>query len=190
MKQLIKVSVLFTVVTTVICGIIYPLAITGIAQIVFPKQANGSLIVRDGKTIGSELIGQNFSSPAYFHGRPSAAGAGYDATASGGSNLAASNHALVERVAAETAKLQAENPGVAVPIDMVTGSGSGLDPDITPATAEFQIPRVAKARHLSEAELRAFVKAHSQARQFGFLGEARVNVLQLNLALDAAHPMR
>ena len=181
-----------TIVTTVLFGLMYPLVITGLAQVIFPENANGQLIRgADGAVIGSRLLGQTFVSPGYFRSRPSAAGAnGYDATASGGSNLGPMNPKLSDRVKSDVAKLQAENPGKSVPIDLVTTSGSGLDPHISPAAAEFQVPRVARERGVSEDELRALVQAHTEGRQFGFLGEPRVNVLELNLALDERHPMR
>jgi len=189
MKSLIT-AVLMTVVTTVLLGLIYPLAITGIAQVIFPEKANGQLIVRDGQVIGSRIIGQPFSSPGYFRSRPSAAGAaGYDAGASSGSNLGPTNQKLIDRVKADVQRLQAENPGVPVPVDLVTTSGSGLDPHITPAAAEFQVPRVARERGVSEDELRRAVAAHTQGRQFGFLGEPTVNVLELNLELDRRRPL-
>jgi potassium-transporting ATPase KdpC subunit len=190
MKNLIT-AILMTIVTTVIFGLIYPLAVTGIAQLAFPNQANGQLIKRsDGTIIGSRIIGQAFSGPGYFHSRPSAAGpAGYDAGASGASNLGPTNKILIERIKGDVAKLQAENPGQPVPIDLVTTSGSGLDPHITPAAAEFQVPRVARERGLTEAALKQIVAAHTQGRQFGFLGEPRVNVLELNLDLDGRAPM-
>ena len=186
MKKNLISAVLMTLTTTVLLGLIYPLAITAIAQVCFPDQANGELMRRnDGTLIGSRLIGQAFSGPPYFHSRPSAAGAaGYDATASGGSNLGPTNAQLISRVSADAAKLQSENPGVPVPVDLVTTSGSGLDPDITPAAAEFQVRRVASARGISEAELLAFVRERTQGRQLGFFGEPRVNVLELNVALD------
>jgi potassium-transporting ATPase KdpC subunit len=189
MKKNLTIAILFTLVTTVLFGIVYPLVVTGLAQFLFPDKANGQLIHKDGKIIGSKTIGQAFTGPGYFHSRPSYAGNGYDATSSGGSNLAPTNHQLLERVSADVKKLQAENPGVPVPIDLVTSSASGLDPDISPAAAEFQIPRVAHERHMDESALRNLVAKHIENRQFGILGESRVNVLELNLALDAAHPL-
>ena len=166
-------------------GILYPLLITGLAQLIFPKQANGELIQRDGVVIGSRLIGQPFSGPGYFHPRPSAAGAaGYDATASGGSNLGPTNAQLIARVTGDVAKLQPENPDTPIPIDLVTTSGSGLDPDITPAAAEFQVHRIASERKIPEGEITRLAAENSEKRQWGFLGEARVNVLELNIALD------
>ena len=179
-----KTSILFTVVTTLLVGLGYPLLVTGIAGVVFPRKAAGSLILKDGQVIGSELLAQSFTADKYFHPRPSAAGSGYDATASGGSNLAQSNKTLVDRVQGSINKLAAENPGKPVPIDLVTTSGSGLDPDITPDAAYFQAPRVAKARSLSEDQVRGLIAGNTAGRQFGVLGEARVNVLDLNLALD------
>jgi K+-transporting ATPase ATPase C chain len=179
-------AVLMTLVTTILLGLAYPLVVTGLAQVIFPDNANGQLIRNaDGAVIGSRLIGQQFSSPGYFRSRPSAAGAnGYDASASSGSNLGPTNQKLIDRVKADVEKLQAENPGKPVPIDLVTTSGSGLDPHISPAAAEFQVPRVARERGMSEGELRQIVAAHTEGRQFGFLGEPRVNVLELNLDLD------
>ncbi|MGO9231781.1 MAG: potassium-transporting ATPase subunit KdpC [Bryobacteraceae bacterium] len=185
MHSVWKTSILFTIVTTVLLGLGYPLVVTGIAGLVFPKQAEGSLIrLNDGTVIGSRLLAQSFTSDRYFHPRPSAAGNGYDATASGGSNLAQSSKALVDRIQGSIDKLAAENPGKPVPIDLVTMSASGLDPDITPDAAYFQAPRVAKARNLSEDTVRKLIQQHITARQFGLLGEPRVNVLNLNLALD------
>lgn len=189
MKNLIT-AILMTIVTTVLLGLIYPLAVTGIAQVIFPDKANGQLIRRaDGTVIGSRIIGQPFTSPGYFRGRPSAAGpAGYDAGASSGSNLGPTNQKLIDRVEADVEKLQAENPGRPVPVDLVTTSASGLDPHISLAAAEFQVPRVARERAASEEEIRQIVAAHTSGRQFGFLGEPRVNVLELNLDLDGRFP--
>src|SRR6185437_6174107 len=185
MKNLVT-AVLMTVVTTILLGLIYPLVVTGLAQVIFPDNANGQLIrAADGTVVGSRLIGQPFSSSGYFHSRLSAAGAnGYDASASSGSNLGPTNPKLIDRVKADVARLQAENPGKPVPIDLVTTSGSGLDPHISPAAAEFQIPRVARERGMSEDELRQLVAAHTEGRQFGFLGEPRLNVLELNIDLN------
>src|SRR5580693_8778145 len=189
MKRNLITAVLMTIATTVLLGILYPLLVTGIAQLIFPKQANGQLIQgSDGVVVGSRLIGQPFSGPSYFHSRPSSAGAaGYDATASGGSNLGPTNAQLIARVNGDVAKLQAENPGAAIPVDLVTTSASGLDPDITPAAANFQIRRVAAERKISEAEVTRLVVENSENRQWGFLGEPRVNVLELNIALDARY---
>jgi potassium-transporting ATPase KdpC subunit len=190
MKNLLT-AVLMTIVTTVLCGLIYPLAVTGIAQLAFPDKANGQLIKRsDGTLIGSRIIGQSFGGPGYFHSRPSAAGAaGYDAGASSGSNLGPTSQKLFDRVKSDVDRLQAENPGKQVPIDLVTTSGSGLDPHLSPAAAEFQVPRVARERQLSEEQVRRLVTAHTDGRQFGFLGEATVNVLELNLDLDNTKSM-
>jgi K+-transporting ATPase ATPase C chain len=179
-----KTSILFTLVTTVLLGLGYPLLVTGIARVFFPHQAAGSLILKDGQIIGSELLAQSFTSGKYFHPRPSAAGNGYDATASGGSNLAQSSKTLVDRIQGSIDKLAAENPGKPVPIDLVTTSASGLDPDITPDAAFFQAPRVAKARGLGEDRIRQLIEQHITGRQLGLLGEPRVNVLALNLDLD------
>jgi K+-transporting ATPase ATPase C chain len=189
MKKNLITAILMTIATTVLLGILYPLLVTGLAQLIFPKQANGELIHgKDEVVIGSRLIGQPFSGPGYFHSRPSAAGAaGYDASASGGSNLGPTNAQLITRVNGDVAKLQAENPGVPIPVDLVTTSASGLDPDISPAAAEFQIRRVAAERKISEAEVGRLVLENSENRQFGFLGEPRVHVLELNIALDARY---
>ena len=190
MKKNLITSVLMTVATTVLLGIIYPLVVTGLAQLIFPKQANGQLLRRDGKTIGSSIIAQGFSSPGYFHPRPSFAGNGYDPTNTNGSQLGPTNQKLIERVKGDVANAHTENPSVPVPIDLVTGSGSGLDPHITPAAAEFQLPRVAKERGTTVEQLRALVEKHTEDRQFGFLGEPRVNVLELNLELDQRFPAK
>jgi K+-transporting ATPase ATPase C chain len=177
-------SIRFTLLATVLCGLAYPLLVTGIASVLFPHQAAGSLILKDGKIVGSELLAQSFTSDRYFHPRPSAAGNGYDATSSGGSNLAQSNAKLVQRIQGDIDKLSAANPGKPVPIDLVTTSGSGLDPDITPDAAFYQASRIAKARGLSEGQVRQLVQQHITGRQLGLLGEPRVNVLALNLDLD------
>ena len=190
MKKNILISLWFTLVTTVLFGLIYPLAVTGLSQLLFPVKANGQLIERDGKLVGSRIIGQAFTGPGYFHSRPSAAGTGngYDSTSSSGSNLGPTSKALLDRVNGDVQKLHAENPDSLIPVDLVTTSGSGLDPDVSPAAAEFQIYRVARERHVSEAELRSLVAKHTLGRQIGVLGEPRVNVLELNLDLDAQHP--
>ena len=188
MKKNLITAILMTIATTVLLGIIYPLVVTGLAQLIFPKQANGQLIQKDGKTIGSSIIAQGFSSPAYFHPRPSFAGNGYDPTNTNGSQLGPTNQKLIDRVKGDVATAQADNPGALVPIDLVTASASGLDPHITPAAAEFQISRVAKERGTTVDRLRALVAQHTEGRQLGFLGEARVNVLELNLDLDQQFP--
>jgi K+-transporting ATPase ATPase C chain len=185
MRKNLITSVLYTIVTAVLLGIVYPLLMTALAQAFSRDKANGQLIIRNGEVIGSRIIGQAFSGPGYFHGRPSAAGTnGYDASSSSGSNYGPTNKKYVDQVTSDVTALQAENPGVPVPIDLVTRSASGLDPDITPAAAAFQVPRVAKARGISEDQLSELVAKHTRARQFGFLGEARVNVLELNLDLE------
>ncbi len=185
MREHFRIALRMTIATTVLLGVAYPLLVTGIAQVCFPAQANGSLLRHTGRIVGSRLIGQPFSGEAYFHSRLSAAGDGYDAGNSGGSNLGPTNARLVARIRADVARRQAENPNAAVPVDLVTASGSGLDPDISPAAAYFQVPRVARARHISEERLHSLVAAHIVPRQYGLLGEPRVNVLELNLALDA-----
>ena len=188
MKKNLVTAILMTVVTTVLLGIVYPLLVTVFAQGLFRDKANGQLVVHDGKVVGSRIIGQAFVGPGYFHCRPSAAGNGYDAANSGGTNYGPTNQKLVDRVAGDAKSLQAENPNVPVPIDLVTTSASGLDPHISPAAAEFQVPRVARERHMKEDAVRQLVAKHTEGRQFGFLGEPRVNVLELNLNLDASHP--
>jgi K+-transporting ATPase ATPase C chain len=189
MKKNIITAVLMTIATTILLGIIYPMIVTGLAQVIFPNKANGQLIVKNGQVVGSRIIGQGFSGAGYFHSRLSAAGAGYDAANSAGSNLGPTNQKLIDRVKGDIARLQAENPGKPVPIDMVTTSASGFDPEISPAAAEFQVPRVAKERGISEDRVRQLVAKHTQGRQFGFLGEPRVNVLELNLELNDTHPL-
>ena len=184
------IAVLMTLVTTVLLGVVYPLVVTGIAQVLFPDKANGQLIVRDGKVIGSRIIGQGFSSPGYFRSRASAAGTGYDATSSGGTNLGPTNKKLIDAVTASVQAARKENPTAPIPVDLVTSSASGLDPHISPAAAAFQVPRVARERGVSESDVQRLVDAHTAGRQLGFLGEPVVNVLELNLALDERHPMK
>ena len=190
MKKNLLISLWFTLVTTVMFGLIYPLAVTGFSQLLFPGKANGQLIEKNGKLVGSRIIGQAFTGPGYFHSRPSAAGTGngYDPTSSSGSNLGPTSKVLLDRVNGEVQKLHAENPDSPIPVDLITTSGSGLDPDVSPAAAEFQISRIARERHVSEPELRSLVAKHTVGRQLGVLGEPRVNVLELNLDLDAQHP--
>jgi K+-transporting ATPase ATPase C chain len=184
------IAILMTVVTTVLLGVVYPLIVTGLAQVMFPDKANGQLIQQNGKVVGSRIIGQAFSSPGYFRSRPSAAGTGYDAANSGATNLGPTNQKLVDAVKAAVDAARKENPAMPVPIDLVTSSGSGLDPHISPAAAEFQVPRVARERRISEEEVRRLVETYTSGRQLGFLGEPVVNVLELNLALDRQHPRR
>ena len=184
--QNLRIAVLMTIVTTLLLGVGYPLAVTGLAQVLFRDKANGQLIARNGQVIGSRIIGQAFASPGHFHGRPSAAGTGYDAANSGGSNLGPTNKKLVDAITANVEAARKENPGAPVPIDLVTASASGLDPHISPANAYLQVPRVARARGIDSAAVRALLDRHVEGRQFGFFGEPRVNVLLLNIALDSA----
>jgi K+-transporting ATPase ATPase C chain len=190
MKKNLLIALWFTLVTTLMFGVLYPLAVTGLAQVLFPVRANGQLIERNGKIVGSKIIGQSFTGLGYFHSRPSSAGTGYDPTSSSGSNLGPTNKILIERVKTDVQKLHSENPNVPIPVDLVTASGSGLDPDISPAAAEFQIPRVAHSRGMKEDDVRTLVQKHTNGRDLGFLGESRVNVLELNLELDAVHALR
>jgi len=189
MRKNLITSFLMTIVTTILLGIAYPLVVTGISQVLFHDKANGQLISRNGQVVGSRIIGQPFAGPGYFYSRPSAAGNGYDAANSAGTNFAPTNKKLVDRVQHDLTTRKIENPGAPVPVDLVTTSASGLDPHITPASAEFQVPRVARDRGTSEDELRKLVGRHTETRQVGFLGEQRVNVLELNLDLDRSHPM-
>jgi K+-transporting ATPase ATPase C chain len=190
MRRNFVIALLYTAVTTLIFGLAYPLAVTGLAQLLFKNKANGQLLTRNGELIGSRLIGQAFSSPIYFHSRPSAAGNGYDAANSGGSNLGPTSQKLVDRITGDAATASADHPGTDVPVDLVTTSASGLDPDITPAAAEYQVHRVAQSRHMADADLRNIVSKHTEGRELGFLGEARVNVLELNLDLDRVAPVK
>ena len=190
MKKNLLTAVLMTIATTILLGIVYPLVVTGIARVLFPDKANGQLIQRDGRTVGSRILGQAFTGPGYFHSRRSAAGNGYDAANSGGTNLGPTNQKLIDRVRGDTISLQAENPGRPIPVDLVTTSASGLDPHISPAAAEFQILRVACERGITEEQTRQLVVKHTVGRQFGFLGEPRVNVLELNLDLDSSYPLK
>jgi len=189
MKKNLITAVLMTIATTILLGIVYPLVVTDIAQVIFPKKANGQLIQKGGKTVGSSIIGQGFSGPAYFHSRPSAAGNGYDAANSGGSNFGPTNQKLIDRVKGDVASAEAKNPGTPVPIDLVTTSASGFDPHITTAAAEYQLPRIAKERGTTVDQLRALLAKHTEGRQLGILGEPRVNVLELNLELDERFPI-
>ena len=188
MRRLVTIAVLYTLVTSVLFGLVYPFVVTGISQMLFRDKANGQLIHRNGTLIGSLIIGQAFTAPGYFHSRPSAAGNGYDAANSSGSNYAPTNKKLIDRVAGDVSSLQSDQPNTNVPIDLVTASASGLDPDITPAAAEFQVARISRQRGLSEDAVRRLVAQHLQGRQLGFLGEPRVNVLELNLDLDRIAP--
>jgi K+-transporting ATPase ATPase C chain len=189
MRRNLITAILYTLVTTVIFGLVYPFVVTGFAQVFFKDKANGQLLQRNGQLIGSRIIGQPFTAAGYFHSRPSMAGNGYDAANSSGSNYAPTNKKLIDRVAGDVSALQLDHPHTDVPIDLVTASGSGLDPDITPAAAEFQVTRIARERRLSEDVVRRLVAQHTQGRQLGFLGEPRVNVLELNLALDQTAPL-
>lgn len=189
MRRHLITAALYTIVTTIIFGVVYPYAVTGVSQLFFKNKANGQLIYQHNQLIGSRIIGQPFSAPGYFHSRPSAAGNGYDAANSSGSNYAPTNKKLIDRITGDVATAQTDHPGTDVPVDLVTASGSGLDPDITPAAAEYQIDRIAHERHLDASAVRQLVAKHTRGRQFGFLGEPRVNVLELNLELDKIGPM-
>jgi potassium-transporting ATPase KdpC subunit len=190
MKKNLLISVWFTLVTTVVFGVIYPLTVTVLAQVLFHDRANGQLVQKDGKIVGSRIIGQAFAGPGYVASRPSSAGTGYDALSSGGSYLAPTNQKLLDRIKGDVQRLHTENPNVPIPVDLVTSSGSGLDPEISPAAADFQIPRVARSRNMNEETLRLLVQKHTKGRDWGFLGEPRVNVLELNLELDALQGAR
>ena len=189
MKKNLITSVLMTIATTILLGIVYPLLVTALVQVIFPKQANGQLIPGNGKAIGSRIIGQGFSAAKYFHSRPSAAGNGYDAANSGGSNFGPTNQKLIDRVKGDVASAQSQNSGTSVPIDLVTTSASGFDPHITPAAAEYQLARIARERNATVDQLRVLLGKHTEGRQWGILGEPRVNVLELNLELDEQFPM-
>ena len=188
MKKNLWISLLMTMATTVLFGLVYPLVVTALAQLIFPHKANGQLIVSNGTVVGSSIIGQGFSGPAYFHSRLSAAGNGHDAANSGGSNFGPTKQKLLDRMKSDVATAQAESPGTPIPIDLVTTSASGFDPHITPAAAEFQLARIARVRGIRIEQLRALVAKHTEGRQFGMLGEPRVNVLELNLDLDRRSP--
>jgi K+-transporting ATPase ATPase C chain len=192
MLEQILPAVRITLVLTILTGMLYPALVTGIVQVIFPHQANGSLVEVNGKVVGSELIGQKFTKPEYFQGRPSAAGDGYDAANSGGSNLGPTNQKLIDRIKADADKFRKENPDFTgpIPADLLTSSASGLDPDLSPASAAAQVTRVAKARGVSAAQIQELVDRHVTSRQLGFLGEPRVHVLQLNLALDSTFPVK
>jgi len=189
MRRHLLTAVLYTIATTILFGVVYPLAVTVFAKVLFPDKANGQLIRHDGQLVGSRIIGQPFSAPGYFHSRPSAAGNGYDAANSSGSNYAPTNKKLIDRVTTDAATAQTDHPGADIPVDLVTASASGLDPDITPAAAEFQVARIARERHLTEDAVRRLVARHTLGRQLGFLGEPRVNVLELNLDLNTIAPL-
>jgi len=188
MKTQINIAIRITIATTILFGLIYPLTVTALSQLLFSAQSNGSLVTINNEVRGSHLLAQPFSDPRYFHPRPSSAGTGYDASQSSGSNLAPTNHQLPDRITTAATQLRAENPTTPIPIDLLTASGSGLDPDVTPAAAQFQIPRIAQARHIPESTLRTLIDQHTQPRQLGFLGEPRINVLELNQSLDAKFP--
>ena len=189
MRRHITTAILYTIATTILFGLVYPLAVTAAAQLLFHDKANGQLLYKDGKLVGSRIIGQTFTGPAYFHSRPSAAGNGYDAANSSGSNYAPTNKKLIDRITTDASTLQPDRPNTDIPVDLITASGSGLDPHITPAAAEFQVARIAHERNLSETTVQELIAHHTEGRQFGFLGEPRVNVLELNLDLDKTAPL-
>ena len=190
MKKNLLTAILMTIATTMLLGVIYPLVITGLAQLLFKDKANGQILHRNGDAIGSRIIAQPFTSAKYFHPRPSNAGNGYDAANSGGTNYASTNQKLIDRVKADATTLHQENPSQPVPVDLITTSASGLDPDISPAAADFQVPRIARERGISESSLRDLIQKHTRQRDLGLLGEPRVNVLELNLALDESSATR